>query len=222
MATTPTLGSSAQSGDTSAEPVVQRNFYKEWVASQEIPVVEDYFIQDVNLLELERWAHKGGRGVFLNLIGTGDCNDAYICEIPPGKSLNAERHIYEEMIFILKGSGATTVWVDGSAKHTFEWQEGSLFSPPLNTWHELHNGRGNQSAKFLAVTSAPLVINLYHSLDFVFNNPYVFRDRYQTRPDFSAPKDGCIRPASGRATSYRMPQIFVSLNGRKEAGGALM
>lgn len=215
---TTTLENDAQSADTAAEPVVQRNFYKEWVASQEIPVVEDYFIEDVNLLELEPWAHKGGKGVFLNLIGTGDCNDAYICEIPPGKSLNAERHMYEEMIFILKGSGATTVWVDGSAKHTFEWQEGSLFSPPLNTWHELHNGRGNESAKFLAVTSAPLVINLYHSLDFVFNNPYVFRDRYQTRPDFFS-AEGRLYPARIWESNFIPNAANFRLLEWKERGG---
>jgi len=167
-----------------SEPIRQRNFYKEWVARQGIPVIEGYFIDDVNAVRLEPWEEKGGRGAFINLIGTGDSNDAYICEVPPGRSLKPERHMYEEMIFVLKGSGATTVWVDGSPKQTFEWQEGSLFAPPLNAWHQIHNGRGEAPARFLAVTSAPLVINLYHSFDFVFNNPFVFRDRYQPAADF--------------------------------------
>jgi mannose-6-phosphate isomerase-like protein (cupin superfamily) len=201
-----------------ADPVVQRNFYKEWVSSQGIPVIEDYFIEDVNSLELKPWAQQGGKGIFLNLIGTGDCNDAYVCEIPPGKSLNAERHMYEEMIFILRGNGATTVWVNGSAKQSFEWQEGSLFSPPLNTWHQLHNGRGDAPARFLAVTSAPLVINLYHNLDFVFNNPFVFHDRYQTRTDFFS-AEGRLHPARIWESNFIPNVANFRLLEWKERGG---
>jgi hypothetical protein len=105
------------------------------------------------------------------------------------------------MISILTGNGATTVWVDGSAKQSFEWQEGSLFSPPLNTSHQLHNGRGDGRARFLAVTSAPLVINLYHNWDFVFNNPFVFRNRYQTTTSFFTAEGRLYRPAYGRVIS---------------------
>ena len=166
------------------EAVKKRNFYKEWVLSQGIPVIEGYFVDDVNSLKLEPWEQKGGDGAIITLIGAGESNDAYVCEIPPGKNLKPERHIYEEMIFILKGRGATTVWVDGSPKHTFEWQEGSLFAPPLNAWHQLHNGQGDAPVRLLGVTSAPLVMNLYHNLDFVFNNPFVFKDRYQPRADY--------------------------------------
>jgi quercetin dioxygenase-like cupin family protein len=165
-----------------------RNFYKEWVQAQGIPLIQEYYIEDAKKIELAWWEQKGGNGAILNLIGTGESNDAYVCEIPPGRSLKPERHIYEEMIFVLRGSGATTVWVEGSKKQTFEWQEGSLFAPPLNTWHELHNGRSDEPARFLAVTCAPLAMNLYHNLDFIFNNPFVFGDRYQATSDyFSGP-----------------------------------
>lgn len=170
------------------EAIKKQNFYKEWVYSQGLPVIEGYFVEDVHTLRLEPWEQNGGKGALINLIGTGESNDAYVCEIPPGKSLKAERHMYEEMIFILKGRGATTVWLDGSPKQTFEWQEGSLFSPPLNAWHQLHNGQGDAPARFLAVTCAPLVMNLYHNLDFVFDNPFVFNDRYQPLPDYFSAK----------------------------------
>jgi quercetin dioxygenase-like cupin family protein len=165
-----------------------RNFYNEWARSQGIPVIEGYFVEDVYTLQLDPWEQKDGKGALINLLGSGESNDAYVCEIPPGKSLKPERHMYEEMIFVLKGRGATTVWVEDSPKQTFEWQEGSLFAPPLNTWHELHNGQGDQPARFLAVTSAPMVMNLYHNMDFVFNNPFVFKDRYQPIADYFSPK----------------------------------
>ena len=44
--------------------------------------------------------------------------------------------MYEELIYVISGRGAATMWNEGEPKRTFEWQEGSLFSPPLNSWHE--------------------------------------------------------------------------------------
>ena len=62
-----------------------------------------------------------------------------------------------------------------------------MFAPPLNTWHELHNGQSNARA-FPGRDMRSLAMNLYHNLDFIFNNPFVFRDRYQATPDyFSGP-----------------------------------
>ena len=87
--------------------------------------------------------------------------------------------MYEETIYILKGRGSTTVWYDGMAKQTIAWQEGSLFSPPLNSWHQHFNADANQPARYVAVTSAPLYINLFHSKDFIYENPFCFDDRYR-------------------------------------------
>lgn len=201
-----------------------QNFYQDWARSQRIPIVEGYIVEDVYNLELEPWEQKGGNGALVNLLGSGESNDAYVCEIPPGRSLKPERHMYEEMIYILKGRGATTVWVDGSPKQTFEWQEGSLFAPPLNTWHELHNGQGDEPARFLACTSAPLVMDLYHNLDFVFNNPFVFEDRYQPVADYFSPKgkmyfDPCLKVNNLWESNFIADVNRLQLVDWKERGG---
>ncbi len=139
-------------------------------------------------MPLERWERKGGFGIYLNLIGTGEANDAYICEIPPGKALKPQRHLFEEMIYVVEGRGATSVWLEGGKKQTFEWQAGSLFSPPLNTWHQHFNGSGSEPARYLAVTSAPVVINLFHNIGFVFNNPFAFSDRFAGEEEYFSGK----------------------------------
>src|SRR5664280_1595339 len=62
-------------------------------------------------------------------------------------------------------------------KATFEWGPFSLFSPPLNATYQLYNV-GSTPVVYLAVNDAPMMIDLFHNLDFIFNNPYVFADRF--------------------------------------------
>ena len=50
--------------------------YQKWIEGQGIPVIRDYYIEDLRKVALSPWDWKGGRGVYLNLIGTGDANDA--------------------------------------------------------------------------------------------------------------------------------------------------
>ncbi len=97
------------------------------------------------------------------------------------------------MIYVLGGRGATSIgWADGK-KQTFEWQAGSLFSPPLNTWRQHFNGSGTEPARFLAVTTAPIVMNLFHNLNFIFKNPFEFRDRYTEADDYFSGKGQAYR-----------------------------
>jgi hypothetical protein len=165
-----------------------RSSYRSWVESEGIPLIEGFFIEDIRKVRLEPWARTGGLACRICLTGTGETNDAYICEIPAGKALKPQRHLFEELIYIVRGHGATTVWNHPESKHTFEWQEGSVFSPPLNSWYQHFNGNGSEPARYLAVTSAPCMMNLLHSTDFIFNCDYVFTDRFNSQTDyFSSP-----------------------------------
>ena len=58
------------------------------------------------------WERTGGLAARICLEGTGETNDAYVCEIPAGKALKPQRHLFEELIYIVSGRGATTVWND--------------------------------------------------------------------------------------------------------------
>ena len=121
----------------STRPIAEnRTSYRNWEESEGIPLIEGFFIEDIRKVPLEPWARTGGLACRICLAGTGETNDAYICEIPPGKALKPQRHLFEELIFIVSGRGATTVWNNPQSKHTFEWQEGSLFSPPLNSCYQ--------------------------------------------------------------------------------------
>jgi len=160
-------------------PSMERlNPYAKYQEAEGIPVYRGFAIEDLRTLELAPWARKDAKGAFINLDGTGGTNDAYVLEIPPRGQTNVQRHIYEEMVYILDGIGATSVWYEENRKVTFEWQKGSLFAIPLNANYQHFNGSGSSPTRYLAVTDAPTVISLFHNLKFVFDNPFVFDDRF--------------------------------------------
>jgi oxalate decarboxylase/phosphoglucose isomerase-like protein (cupin superfamily) len=163
----------------------EKTAYFQWVRRQGIPIVDGYGLEDVREVKLAPWSRTGGKAAFLNLYGMEGVTGMYVAEIPAGGALEPEKHFYEEVICILEGQGATEVWQEGGRKRMFEWGPWSLFAPPLNTWHRLING-GRQPVKFLAVTNAPLVMDVFHSDDFVFNCRHAFSDRYSGAEDFFA------------------------------------
>lgn len=162
--------------------------YEAWMRQEGIPVVEGYGVEDVREIPLKPWARTGGKGAFIQLKGMEGFTGMYVGEIPPGGALNPERHLFEEVIYVLKGLGSTEVWPgqDESGKVHFEWQAGSLFATPLNSGHRLING-SREPVLFLAATSAPLMMDLLHDPEFIFSCNYVFDQRFDGRPDYFVP-----------------------------------
>src|SRR5712692_9276633 len=168
----------ATTAPESTEVLDKINTYEAFQRREGIPVIRGFAVEDLRTVEVQPWARKGGRGTYVNLDGTGGTNDAYVCEIPPGAALNPGRQLFEEMVYVLEGAGSTQVWYDEDHKVSFEWKAGSLFAIPLNAWHRHFNGRGDKPARYLAVTNAPVVMNLFHNLEFVFNSSFTFDDRF--------------------------------------------
>ena len=138
-----------------------------------IPIVDTVAgTDDLAALPRKPWARTGGSGTFVQMLSTKQAERGlYVAEIPGGKALNPEKHLYQEAIVILKGRGVTEVWQEGEPKRTFEWGEGSVFAPPRNCWHRLLNGT-REPALFLGVTTAPKVMSVFGPHDFIFNCNY--------------------------------------------------
>ena len=81
-------------------------YFEEWVKKEELDLIRGHKVDNVFTQPLKPWARTGGKAVQIQLDGTGELNASYIQEIPPGGELAPQRHMYEEMIFILKGRGA--------------------------------------------------------------------------------------------------------------------
>jgi quercetin dioxygenase-like cupin family protein len=202
------------------KPFNKDTAFETWIRSEGIPIVREFVVRDVRSVEVGPWARTGGKGAWLMLNTAADqtATTPYVCEIPPGRSLEPEKHMYEEMIFILDGVGATEVWVDEKKKRSFEWGPGSLFAAPLNAWHRLTNGSGQKPARFLALTNAPAVFNLYHNTKFVFENPFVFDDRYEDEETEYFSGKGEQKPGRVWDSNFIADVSRVALHDWKERG----
>ena len=123
---------------------IDKTPYEVWQDTEGVPIYNGLAIDDLTTVTLALWKRKGVFGAFINLIGAGRSCDSYACEIPAQGQTLPERYLFEELIYVVKGRGATSVWTEGGRKQTFEWQEGSMFSPPLNTWRQHFNVQGSR------------------------------------------------------------------------------
>lgn len=157
--------------------------YEQLQAKEGIPIVKGNVVSDVTTLELGRWERMGAFGCYLNL-SHQQLTDAYVCEIPAGGETLPQRHLFEEIIYVAKGRGATSVWQDAGAKVTFEWGAGAIFAIPLNASYQHFNGSRDEPVRLFAGTNCPRMINMFHNEDFVFRNPFNFRDRFHEAEDY--------------------------------------
>src|SRR5712691_9893857 len=153
-------------------------YFDKWVEREGIDLIRGHKVDDIYSLPLKEWQRTGGKAAQIQLEGTGELNASCVSEIPAGGQLKVQKHLYEEIIYILRGRGATSMWVDKQRKNTFEWSEGSLFAIPLNASYQHFNGSGDTSVRMLSVTTAPVMMNLLRNDEAIFNNPLSFPDRY--------------------------------------------
>jgi mannose-6-phosphate isomerase-like protein (cupin superfamily) len=161
-----------------------RTAFSQFLQQEGLPVVTGLAVPDLHEVETAPWARMEARGAYLQLLGAEDTNIAYVLDLPPGRATAVDHHLFEEVFFVLEGRGTCEVWNHSGARTTFEWQRGSVFAIPLNTFHRLHNGSGQQRARLLGVSTAPLMINLLRNLDFVFGCAFDFTDRFRGEADY--------------------------------------
>lgn len=172
-----------QSGLPRFEPFSQQTPYEQWMVKEGLPVYTGYHIPDVRALDLKPWPRMGARGALINLEGSEGTDGAYVLEIAPDQTTQPQRYMFEEAVYVLEGEGETTVWQPDGARRSFRWRKGGMFSPPLNVWRQ-HSNRGPRPAKLISFHDLPVLMDIFHNADFLFNNQFVFRDRYNGEPGY--------------------------------------
>ena len=153
--------------------------YQDWVEAEGLPIYEGLAL-DLKTLETTSWPRMGADGAFVHIEARGDFLSMYMTDVHPGGSTTLQRHLYEEVVYVLDGNGSTTVELSDKDVRSFEWGRGSLFALPLNTPYRHYNGRGDARARLISVTNLPMVMKLFRNESFVFDTKHSFPERWDS------------------------------------------
>jgi mannose-6-phosphate isomerase-like protein (cupin superfamily) len=151
--------------------------YLLWADAEGVPIIEDFGV-DLRKVETGRWDRLDADGAFVHLKGRGDFMSMFVIDIPPGASTSEQKHLYEEVVYVLDGHGSTTVELLDGTVHSFEWGPNSIFALPLNARYRHFNGSGAEVARLVSGNNLCLMINLFHDPKFIFDNPGSFPGRF--------------------------------------------
>jgi quercetin dioxygenase-like cupin family protein len=165
--------------------------YEKFLEEENIPIYTGWAL-NMFTAKVEPWKRHGPgiSGAYANLEGVGGSVDNWVMDIAPGANTKAIRHLYDENIIILAGEGETHIWREAAPekKAVIRWRKGTVFAPPLNTWHQ-HFNKGSAPARLTAETTLPIVIDIFRNREFLFNNSFDFTDRYNSEPDYFDPEN---------------------------------
>ena len=80
---------------------------------------------------------------------------SFIRELPGGWKSGKHKHNMEAIIMIIQGTGYTVV--DGTK---YEWKRGDVITIPPMSVHQHFNTGKEEAARFFAVTTIPLMVNI--------------------------------------------------------------
>ena len=163
---------------TSAEAKFLLDPYLDWTTGEGIPIHEDFGV-DLLVAETSPWPRLGDgcRGAFVHLRGRGDWMTVFLLEVAPGGKSAPQQHLFDEMFYVLAGSGSVVVETPDGGKHSFEWGPRSLFAPPLNARYQIFNASGREPVRLACANALRILMNIYHNEAFFFDNPFPFPER---------------------------------------------
>jgi quercetin dioxygenase-like cupin family protein len=174
------------SGDAASKEFIRPlAFYDAWQEREGIPIHSFFHVDDLTSVELGPWERFGIDAAFVNLADPFRFT-AIVLELKPGAVTIPTRHMFETWVFVIRGQGETVISQPDIADQTIPWRDRSLFGPPLNTTYQ-HRNTGDGPARILMVTNAPLTMNLFHNDKYVFDNDFVFKDRYDGNQGYFSP-----------------------------------
>jgi oxalate decarboxylase/phosphoglucose isomerase-like protein (cupin superfamily) len=201
-----------------------KSYYERWMEKEAVPILGGFGVTDVRQLPLRPWKRLGCEGAYLQLRGLDGITGLYVGKIAPDSMTEPEKHLYEEVIYVIQGQGVAEIQQRDRVPQSFTWQAGSLFSPPLNATHRLIN-HSNDPAVFIAVTTAPMVLDHFHNEAFVFHSDFSFSDRYDGDPDYFEPGAERYWSSDNRRWIWETNLIrdarTAAVDGREQKGAGL-
>src|SRR5260370_35205807 len=112
--------------------------YAAWAANEGVPVIEDFGV-DLLKVPTAPWRRFGIDGALVHLKGRGDFVSIFVLELAPGAKSAPQKHLFEEVVYVLSGHGNTPIETSAGGKHSFEWGPKSLLALPLNAGNQTSN-----------------------------------------------------------------------------------
>src|SRR5258707_15711135 len=75
--------------------------YQRWVRAEGLEIISGHYVPNLRTAPLKPWPRRGGAGVYINHDASRTSNDCYVCEIPPSKILNQQRHRLEDVMVMI-------------------------------------------------------------------------------------------------------------------------
>ena len=113
----------------------------------------------------------------MHLKGRGDWMTVFLLEVPPGGQSAPQQHLFDELFYVLSGSGSTVIELPDGGRHAFEWGPRSMFAPPLNSRYRIFNASGTEPVRLASSNNMRILMNVLHRADFLFDHPFGFPER---------------------------------------------
>ena len=194
--------------------------YVAWAAAEGVPITEDFGV-DLTKVPVAPWPRFGTKGSIVHLKGRGDFVSIFVLELAPGAKSDPQKHLFEEVVYVLSGHGSTTVETADGRKHSFEWGPKSLFALPLNARYQHFNSSGREPARIASTNNLGLMLNLFHNDAFVFDNAFAFPERQGAAKYFSGEGEFIpVRPGRNMWETNFIPDLAAFELKTWEARGA--
>ena len=120
---------------------------------------------DLRTIELIKRPWRNNKGLWFEL-AENRVLSSHLAELAPGGNSVRHRHTTEAVIYIVKGRGYSIVNYEGEEEQRIDWQEGTLFSPPVWAWHQHFNADPNEPARYLAIQDTGLIRHMrFHQIE---------------------------------------------------------
>src|SRR6267154_753802 len=140
----------------------------EWPEDLNLEVPDQVFVNDnVDASEIAARDefNRNNKGLWFEL-AENRVLSTHLAELAPGGNSVRHRHTTEAVIYIVKGRGYSLCNYEGQPEERIDWQEGTLFSPPVWAWHQHFNLDEDETARYLAVQDTGLIRHMrFHQIE---------------------------------------------------------
>lgn len=148
--------------------------YQEWAKGEGVPIHTGAAV-DLLAAETKPWPRFGVNGATCHLDGRDDFLAVFLLEIAPNANSAPQRHLYEEISYVLSGRGVTEFEL-GGRRHSIEWGPRSLFAVPMNARYR-HSNTSAAPARIACINDLRYLFSLYRNEKFIFDTPVEFAER---------------------------------------------